>query len=232
MKSRGTGLRKSGAGACDVTAPLGATWADFMAEEVLQALLLVVVPATAGVGWLLLAVELLLLHQLLHLLSLPSASDADSKTKSVSQVSPAPGSVYELPPLVVLGNRARPKTQGTAGERTGGVLLQAGTLDSAAVGRTKVKLEPYHFIGATKILPNVHITRSLPRAMSYSITLDSTSRAWCWDAQQQGWVRPFQPVVCRSGTREVKWSWRRWKIAHVIILGERIRLCGGCQQNG
>jgi hypothetical protein len=192
MKSRGTGVRRSQEPepAAAAAAPASTAWADFMAEEG-TATTTTTAAAASGSG-------VASASGSGAAASTPtpaaaastSATDTDSKKrKSVSTSVPGARRVYELP--IGTGSTEpgqAKKAKGTAGEEQGGVLLQAGTLDSATVGRTKSKLvEPYHLTVPTQILPNVRITKVFASCNAvHSIALDSTGQAWCWGRNEAG----------------------------------------------
>jgi hypothetical protein len=186
MKSRGTGVRRSQEPepAAAAAAPASTAWADFMAEEGTTGS-----AATTGSGAATASGTGAAASAPATTPATSSAADTDSKKrKSVSKSVPGARRVYELPIGSSLEPSQAKKAKGTAGEHQGGVLLQAGTLDSSTVGRTKSKLtEPYHLTEPTKILPNVRITKVFASCNAvHSIALDSTGQAWCWGRNEAG----------------------------------------------
>jgi hypothetical protein len=187
MKSRGTGVRRSQepeAPAAAAAVPASTAWADFMAEEGGAGAAAATGSGAATASGSGAAAS----TPTPAAASTSTQADDSKKRKSVSTSVPGARRVYELP----IGSAQDPgqakKAKGTAGEEQGGVLLQAGTLDSATVGRTKSKLvEPYHLTVPTKILPNVRITKVFASCNAvHSIALDSTGQAWCWGRNEAG----------------------------------------------
>jgi hypothetical protein len=197
MKSRGTGVRRSqeaeAPAAAAAAAPASTAWADFMAEEGTTTAGAATAAtgagsATASGSGAAAAAAASTPTPAASTSTTTSQAEDSKKRKSVSTGVPGARRVYELPIGESLEPGSAKKAKGTAGEEQGGVLLQAGTLDSATVGRTKSKLtEPYHLTVPTKILPNVRITKVFASCNAvHSIALDSTGQAWCWGRNEAG----------------------------------------------
>lgn len=180
MKSRGTGVRRSSAAAEPAAAapPASTAWADFMAEDDAPgaATTTTTTGTAAGTAGTTAAAAST---------TAASTDDDSKKRKSVSKSVPGSRRVYELP---IDGSCMEPGKKKAKSDYTGGVLLQAGTLDSATVGRTKSKLvEPYHLTVPTCILPGVSIAKVFTSCNAvHSIAIDSTGTAWCWGRNEAG----------------------------------------------
>jgi hypothetical protein len=202
MKSRGRGVRRSQEAepAAEAAAPASTAWSDFMAEE--GADTTAASATTAGV-----ATATGTGASASAAAATPAASsaastnadaaDSESKKRKAAP-KPVPGArrVYELPIDGSLEPASKKAKAAADGEQQGGVLLQAGTLDNATVGRTKVKLvEPYHLTVPTRILPNVRITKVFTSCNAvHSVAIDSTGQGWCWGRNEAGQLGASFPV--------------------------------------
>ena len=112
-----------------------------------------------------------------------TASEETPARRSMAAAAPASTAgaattrVYELP----LQQQERP-TKKAKKSTPGGILVQAGTLDSAVVGRTKLKdVAAYHLLTPTRIFNSVPIARvftSCNAAHSIAIATDGTAYGW------------------------------------------------------
>ena len=152
MRSRGRGLPGNQTPAAP--APINA-WADFMKEEGVEE----------------------------KQQEKDTASEETPARRSMAAAAPASTAgaattrVYELP----LQQQERP-TKKAKKSTPGGILVQAGTLDSAVVGRTKLKdVAAYHLLTPTRIFNSVPIARvftSCNAAHSIAIATDGTAYGW------------------------------------------------------
>ena len=100
--------------------------------------------------------------------------------------------VYNLP-----SNESRPSKKLKKGDAEGGVLVQAGTLDSSSVGRTKIKdmSAIYHLAVPSRILSGVKISRVFTSCnAAHSIAVDISGTAYGWGRNEAGQLGPDLPA--------------------------------------
>lgn len=109
------------------------------------------------------------------------------RSKAAAVAATGAARVYELPLVVQRPSKKAKKTT------KGGILVQAGTLDSAIVGRSKFKETdlPYHLFTPTRIFDAVPIAKvftSSNAVHSIAIAVDGT--AYGWGRNESGQIGP------------------------------------------
>ena len=181
MRARGRGIRGSGTDEAAAAAPAAAApinaWADFMKEEGVAS---ASASASASKDTTTAAAAAATTNETPSRRSKAAAKTAASAASGAARV-------YDLPLAVPRPSKKAKKTQ------KGGILVQAGTLDSAIVGRSKFKetSAPYHLFTPTRIFNSVPIAKvftSSNAVHSIAIAVDGT--AYGWGRNESGQIGP------------------------------------------
>jgi hypothetical protein len=165
MASQGRGTRRRGQPAADdaTTTPapvVNSAWADFLSEEhpVGNA-----ASATASTGT-------------------ATVASSGNRTKSNDASASASDNRTYILPIVPSWSQQKPKSKKAKTTTSGGVLVQAGTLDASCIGRTKIAMDRSFDLKVPSILlPRLKVTKVISSCnAAHALAIDTTGNVYGW----------------------------------------------------